>query len=383
MMNFEKFLLNSLKSLEIKELKRNRLILKENIINFSSNDYLGLKDNPITKENLCKNIKNLSLGSGASTHISGYTEIQKKLEEKLSSFKETENCIVVGSGYLANVGLISAITTEKDIIFSDSLNHASIIDGIRLSKAKKVIYKHNNIEDLEEKIKKEKVNGNRFIITDGVFSMEGDIAKLDKLYEIAEKYDAVLIIDDAHSTGILGEGKGSLFHFGLKPNKRVVQMGTLSKAVGSYGSFICGTNLLIDYLVNKMRTAIFTTALSPIQNFISLENLKILINQPERRKDVLQKAKYLYEKLKEREFNIKYYGVPIISLILNTPERAIYYRDKLLEKGFFVQAIRPPTVPEGECRLRITLSYNHKYEEIENLIKALKEVQDEEINRKN
>ncbi len=373
-MKFENFLNKKLSEIRAKNLYRKRVVLSDGIINFSSNDYLGLKDEPSTKQKLCKNIENLSLGSGASTHISGYTKVQEELEKELSFFKESEDCIVVGSGYLANVGLISSITTKEDIIFSDELNHASIIDGIRLSKAKKVIYKHNDIEDLEKKLKENKTDGNIFIVTDGVFSMEGDIASVDKIYKLAEEYDAVLIIDDAHATGIIGEGKGTIFHYGMKPNNRIIQMGTLSKAVGSYGAFICGSKLLIDFLINKMRTAIFTTALSPVQNFISLENLKIIKSHPQRRLDVLEKAKYLYENIKEINFNVKYYGVPIISLITETAEKAIYFRDKLLEKGFFVQAIRPPTVPEGESRLRITVSYNHPYEEIDKLIKAIKEV---------
>ncbi len=373
-MKFESFLKETLGQIKAESLYRKRLILPEGVINFSSNDYLGLKDEVLTKQKLCEHLKNLSLGSGASTHVSGYISVQEKLEKELTSFKETEDCIVVGSGYLANVGLISSISTEKDIIFSDELNHASIVDGIRLSKAKKVIYRHNDIEDLEKKLKKNKTDGNIFIITDGVFSMEGDIAPVDGLYKLAEKYDSILVIDDAHATGIIGNGKGTIFHYGLKPNSRIIQMGTLSKAVGSYGAFICGTKLLIDFLINKMRTAIFTTALSPVQNFISLENLKLIQNQPERRKNVLEKAKYLYENIKNLNYSVKYYGVPIISLITKTPEKAVELRDKLLEKGFFVQAIRPPTVPEGESRLRITLSYNHTYEEIDGFIKVLKEV---------
>jgi glycine C-acetyltransferase/8-amino-7-oxononanoate synthase len=373
-MKFEKFLEKEIEILKEKKLYRSRIILSDKVINFSSNDYLGLKDSFSTKNKLCKNIKNLSLGSGASTHVSGYVDVQKELEEELANFKESESCIVVGSGYLANLGLISSITTEKDIIFSDELNHASIIDGIRLSKAKKVIYKHNNIEDLEKKLKENNSEGNIFIITDGVFSMEGDIAKLDKLYKIAKEHDAVLIIDDAHATGILGEGKGTIFHYNLKPDKNIIQMGTLSKAVGSYGAFICGSKILIEYLINKMRTAIFTTALSPVQNFISLENLRIIKNSPERIKNVLEKAQYLYKNLKDINYEVRYFGVPIISLITKTEEKALEFRDKLLKKGFFIQAIRPPTVPEGESRLRITLSYNHKYEEIDELIKAIKEV---------
>ena len=372
-MKFLKFLKENLENIKEKSLYRERKIFKD-LIDFSSNDYLGLKNNKKTKEKLCRNIQNLSLGSGASTHISGYTEIQKKLEDFLAKFKESESCIVVGSGYMANVGLISALATKEDIIFSDELNHASIIDGIRLSKAKKVIYRHCDINDLEEKLKNNNTNGIKYIITDGIFSMEGDIAPLDKIYNLCEKYDAVLIIDDAHATGVIGEGKGSLFHFGLKPNERIIQMGTLSKAVGSYGAYICGTKVLIDYLVNKMRTAIFTTALSPIQNFISLENLKILVNEPKRREYILGLSKYLAENLKNLDFDIKYFGTPIISLITKTPEKALKYSEYLKERGFFIPAIRPPTVPEGESRLRITVSYNHSKIDVDNLIDAFKDI---------
>ncbi len=373
-MKFESFLKYKLEEIKKSDLYRRRVIIDKSVINFSSNDYLGLKDNSYTKERLCQNINNLSLGSGASTHVSGYHPIQKELEKFLANFKQTESCIVVGSGYLANVGLISAITTEKDIIFSDELNHASIIDGIRLSKAKKVIYKHNDIEDLEQKLKSAKPEGNIFIITDGVFSMEGDIAPVDKLLALAEKYDAMLIIDDAHGTGVLGEGRGTLFHFGIKPTSRVIQMGTLSKAVGSYGAFICGSKLLVEYLENTMRTAIFTTGLSPIQNFISLENLKIIQKEPHRGKEAIEKATYVAENLKDMGFNVKHFGTPIISLITGGAKKALEYRDFLLRHKIFIQAIRPPTVPQGTSRLRITVNYNHSKIDIDYLLETFKKL---------
>ena len=359
---------------EIREINRyrERVIVEKNVIDFSSNDYLGLKDNEITKKALCKKIKELSLGSGASALVSGYHPVQKELEETLSAFKETESCIVVGSGYLANTGLIQALTTDKDIIFSDQYNHASIIDGIRLSKAKKVIYRHNDINDLEDKLKKHRPERVSFIITDGVFSMEGDIAPLKDIVFLAKKYGSVVIVDDAHATGILGEGKGTLFHYGIKPDENIIQVGTLSKAVGSYGAFVCGTQTVIDFLVNRMRTGIFSTALSPIQNFISLSNLRILIEDSYRRVYVLEKAKYTAEKLKEAGLNINFHGTPILSLIVGDDKEAVELRDRLLEKGIFIQAIRPPTVPEGTSRLRITVSYKHKWKEIEKLINTLK-----------
>ncbi|WP_029522875.1 8-amino-7-oxononanoate synthase [Persephonella sp. KM09-Lau-8] len=373
-MKFNEFLKKQLDEVKNKNLYRKRYILPENIIDFSSNDYLGLKDNPETKEKLCKNIKNLSLGSGASALISGYTETQKQLEEELARFKETECCLVVGSGYLANTGLIQAITSQKDIIFSDELNHASIIDGIRLSKAKRVIYKHNDLNDLEDKLKREQTTGFRFIITDGVFSMEGDIVPFDQLKTLADRYNAVIIVDDAHATGIIGEGKGTIFHFGLKPDENIIQMGTLSKAVGSYGAFICGSSTLIDYLINRMRTQIFSTALSPVQNFISLSNLRILQRESFRREKVLKLSEYLYRQAKEQGINLTYYGTPILTLIVGEEKKALYIRDRLLEKKLFVQAIRPPTVPQGTSRLRITISYQHTENDINYLVNSLKEI---------
>jgi len=375
MLNLDEILSKKLQEIKQKNRYRTRPILNENFVNFSSNDYLSLKDNPITKQKLINNIDKLSLGSGASVLVSGYHLIQKELEKFISEFKQTEDCIVVGGGYMANVGLMQAISDEEDIIFSDELNHASIIDGIRISKAKKVIYKHCDVEDLEEKLKKYHTKGKKIIITDGVFSMEGDIAPLDKIIEISKKYDAVVIVDDAHATGIIGEeGRGSLNYFNLIPDSNIVQMGTLSKAVGSYGAFICGSRILIDYLVNTIRSVIFTTGLSPIQNFISLENFKILAKEDFRRKEVLEKSKYLANSLKNKGIDVKFFGTPIISLIVGKEENALKLRDRLLEKGFFVQAIRPPTVPEGTSRLRITINYNHSYEDIERLCEALGEL---------
>lgn len=373
-MEFKEFLKKHLEEIKSKNLYRHRVILPKNIVNFSSNDYLGLRDNQKTKEKLLQNIDKLDLGSGASVLVSGYHPIQQELENFIADFKQTESCIVVGSGYMANVGLLQALTEEDDVIFSDELNHASIIDGIRLSKAKKVIYKHLDFEDLESKIKSIDTKGKKFIITDGVFSMEGDIAPLDKILEIADRYNAVLIVDDAHGTGITGEGRGTLNHFGIKPKDNIIQVGTLSKAVGSYGAFICGNRLLIDFLVNKMRSVIFTTGLSPIQNFISLENFKLLSEEDYRREDVLKKAKYLYNGLKSIGINVHFHNTPILSYIVGSEEQALKIRDRLLENNIFIQAIRPPTVPKGTSRLRITVSYKNSYEEIDKLLEIISKI---------
>ena len=371
-MNFTKFLKESLKKLKNDNLYRERKILSNGIIDFSSNDYLGLRKELKTKLSLCENIENIDLGSGGSALISGYSEIQKRLEEEIAKFKEGGRCLVVGSGYLANLGLLQAIATKDDIIFSDELNHASLIDGIRLSKAKKYIYKHLDLNDLEIKLKKAPKSRFKFIVSDGVFSMEGDILPYKDIKFLADKYNCILIIDDAHSTGILGDGKGTIFHFKEKPDDNVIQVGTLSKAVGSYGAFIVGTKELIDYLVNKMRSAIFSTALSPIQNYISLINLRILIQEAFRREKVLKTAYYVYNELTKLGYKMNYYGTPILTLILGEVKKALEFRDRLLKNGIFIQAIRPPTVPKGTARLRITLSYNHSDRDIEKLINAFK-----------
>ncbi len=370
---------------ELEQIKRNglyrkRIILDNDVIDFSSNDYLGLKDNPETKEKIKTHLEKLSLGSGASTLISGYYQIQEQLEHEISKLKQTESSLVVGSGYIANTGLIPALSDEDTMIFSDEYNHASIIDGIRLSKAKKEIYKHIDMQDLEDKLKKYKNVYKKIIITDGVFSMEGDIAPLKEINFLAKKYGAVLIIDDAHGTGVMGEGRGTLYHFGLEPEDHIIQMGTLSKAVGSYGAFISATKNVIDYLVNKMRTAIFTTGLSPLQNFVSLEHIKLIQKNKSRIKKLIENTELLYQKMKENGIPVNYFGTPILTVIIGDEWKTLKIRDKLLKERLFVQGIRPPTVPKGSSRLRITVSTKHTENDINLLLNKLKKVLDEEKN---
>lgn len=372
MESLNSFLENSLREIKACGLYRERIILPSTVVDFSSNDYLGLRNNTLTKEKLCKWIDSIPLGSGASALISGYHPIQKELEIFLSDFKQTQGCLVVGSGYMANVGLIPAISQEGDVIFSDQLNHASIIDGIRLSKAKKVIYKHCDLEDLESKIKSIDTKGKRVIITDAVFSMEGDVAPIDKLIEICRKYDAILIVDEAHSTGVLGkEGRGIFSHFRITPTENTILMGTLSKAVGSFGAFICGTRLLIEYLINRMRSVIFTTALSPVQNFISLQNLKILKENSSLRERLFENVRLFLKLTQENGIKVNNFGTPIFTYTVGEPQKVISLRDKLLERGFYVGAVRPPTVPEGTSRLRITITSAHSKEEIISFINTL------------
>lgn len=375
MKQFNDFLKEKLREIEEAGLYRERIVLPPDTVDFSSNDYLGLRDNPSTKEKLCRSIESIALGSGASALISGFHPIQKELEESLAEFKNTESCLVVGSGYMANIGLIPAISEEGDTIFSDQLNHASIIDGIRISKASKLVYRHCDVEDLERKIRTTNTKGKRIIVTDSVFSMDGDIAPLDELVKISQKYDAVLVIDEAHSTGVLGEeGRGIFSHFGIEPTDNTILMGTLSKAVGSYGAFICGTKLLINYLINRMRSVIFTTALSPLQNFVSLYNLKAIKEEVYRRERLFRNVETFLEISKREGLDVNFFGTPIITYIVSEPKRTLYIRDKLLENGIFVGAVRPPTVPPGTSRLRITITSKHTPEDLKRLLSTLSKI---------
>lgn len=371
-MDFKDYILVELKILKEKFLYRERKVLDKNIIDFSSNDYLGLKDCVKTKEKLKENLINLFLGSGSSTFVSGYFDIQKELEEYLAKFKNTEACFVIGSGYLANTGVIPALTNENSSIFSDELNHASIIDGVRLSKAKRYIYRHKDLNHLEDLLKKDDKKF-KLIITDAVFSMEGDIADIPSLKYLADKYNGILIIDDAHGTGVLGNGYGTLAYFGINPQENIIQIGTLSKAIGSYGAFVCGSKYIIDYLLNKVRPAIFSTAISPIQNFISLENLKLIDKDKSLIKKLFDNINFFIDKLKENNLPIKYFGTAILTYILGSEEKVLKVRDYLLKNGVFIQAIRPPTVPKNTARLRITVSAKHSKDDILKTIKLLKE----------
>ena len=371
-MEFKDYILRELKSLKENFLYRERKVLDKNIIDFSSNDYLGLKDCAKTKEKLKENLKNLPLGSGSSAFVSGYFDIQKELEEYLAKFKNTEACFVIGSGYLANTGVIPALANENSSIFSDELNHASIIDGIRLSKAKRYIYRHRDLNHLEDLLKKDDKKF-KFIITDAVFSMEGDIADIPNLKYLADRYNGMLLIDDAHGTGVLGNGYGTLAHFGINPQENIIQIGTLSKAIGSYGAFVCGSKYIIDYLLNKVRPSIFSTALSPIQNFISLENLKLIDKDKSLIKKLFDNVSFFVDRLKENNLSIKYFGTAILTYILGSEEKVLKVRDYLLKNGVFIQAIRPPTVPKNTARLRITVSAKHSKEDILKAVNLLKE----------
>lgn len=347
-------LYRELRSLSSPQGKKIRINGRE-LLNFSSNDYLGLAKN-FSKE--C--FEQWGTGSGASRLVCGNLEVHEKLEEKLAKVKGTEASLLFSTGYMANVGVISTLAKEGDLILSDELNHASLIDGCRLSKAKKIIYPHSDAETLEFILSKERKNYRHcFIVSDTVFSMDGDIAPLRELFKLKDLYDAVLILDDAHGTGVIGWS--SLEVFNLKPDERTVIVGTLGKALGTFGAFVCGSKVLRKYLINRCRTFIFTTALPPAIACQTLENLKLV---PERTKKLQENIKFF------RKLTGINSQSAIFPLLLKSPEEAVNLSKKLYEEGFFVPAIRPPTVKQS--RLRITITSEHTEEEMTNLYQSIK-----------
>lgn len=363
MLPFEDNLLSELLEFRKRNLYRQRWVRNSELYTLCSNNYLNLSNHPRVKEASIKAIERFGTSSGASQLVSGYTELHQKLEEFLASLKGTESCLNFGSGYLANVGTISALFRKGDVIFSDQLNHASIIDGIKLSKADKFVYPHRDWKTLEKLLKENRNKYNRCgIVTDSVFSMDGDIAPLRELNDLAKRYNCALLIDDAHATGTIGFS--SLDYFGIKPEGHIVQIGTFSKALGSYGAYVCGSKIVTEYLVNKARSLIFSTALPPSVIAASLEALKVLKEEPNLIKELQKRSKEIKNLLKEKGFDLGLSEdvTPIVPIMVYDEKKALEVRDCLFKKGFFVQAIRYPTVDRKKARLRLTITLEYSFE---------------------
>ena len=344
------------------------------VLMFSSNNYLGLANHPGLKKASVDAALGYGTGSGASRLISGNMEIHRALEEELALFKGADRALLFSSGYHANVGVISALTGEGDLILSDEFNHASIIDGCRLSKAEVKVYKHVDMNSLEGMLRGSSGFRRRLIITDSVFSMEGDIAPLPEIVDLAERYSALVMVDDAHGTGVLGEkGKGAIEHFGLW-GRVEIQMGTLGKALGSFGAYIAGSEDLIDYLVNKARSLLYTTALPPSVCGAALAAVKILGERPDLISQLRNNTAYFRKGMRDLGYPIPEGETPIIPLVLGDPSVTMEMAQRLLEEGVYVQGIRPPTVPEGTSRLRITLMATHTKEQLDFSLSAFEKI---------
>lgn len=320
-------------------------------LNLSSNNYLGLADNNELKKSAIKAIEEFGCSSTASRLVSGNFKIYNQLENTLAQFKHTQQALVLNSGYVANVTLLQALA-KNATVFCDKLNHASIIDGILLSGAKFHRYAHCDIGILRNFLKKE--TSNKIIITDTIFSMDGDAAPLKEIVNLAQEYEAFVIVDEAHATGIFGEGKGYAFHEGLS-NDIDCHMGTFSKALGSFGAYIAASQLVVDYLINTARGFIFSTALPPAVIGANLASINYVIQNPDLGKNLLSMSQNIRHFLKELGFDVGNSISQIIPVILKTNELTLKAQQILLDKGIFVGAIRPPTVPANTSRLRISL----------------------------
>jgi 8-amino-7-oxononanoate synthase len=340
-------------------------------LTLSTNNYLGLTHSPAVQQAAIDAISQYGTGSGGARLTTGSHPLYEKLEKALAIFKGTEAAVVFNTGYMANVGTISALAGKGDVIFSDEFNHASIIDGCRLSKAQTVIYRHADMTDLAVKLKETDCHGRRFVITDGVFSMDGDIAPLDQIVDLGKAYQALIMVDDAHAVGVLGHGGcGTVDHFGLQ-GKVDIQMGTMSKSLASEGGYVAGCQELIAYLINKARSFIFSTALSPAAVAAAQAALGELEATPELVHTLLDNAQYVREALTMAGVPVEGSVTPILPIMVGEAALAVKMVERLKEEGLLVSAIRPPTVAPGTSRLRLTVSAAHDRKELAQAVESI------------
>ncbi|MDH3976189.1 MAG: 8-amino-7-oxononanoate synthase [Deltaproteobacteria bacterium] len=347
------------------------------VILLCSNDYLGLANHRKVKEAARKAIVKYGFGAGASRLVSGTMALHRQLEEKIAEFKGTEAALLFNSGYAANSGAIPAIAGKGDLIFSDRLNHASIVDGCRLSLAEVRRYRHLDMNALERYLEHaaedEVMYAQKLIVTDGIFSMDGDIAPIDRIVELAKTYGAMVMVDEAHGTGVLGaKGRGSVEHSGVDSNDITVNMGTFGKALGSYGAYIAGARSMIDYIMNRSRSFIYSTALPPSTAAATLAAIDIVDQEPQRREKLHKNAAFMKKGLDSLGFETMDSETQIIPVLAGESSLACKMMDSLLEQGIFVLAIRPPTVPEGTARLRVTVTSQHTRADISRALDAFK-----------
>ncbi len=349
---------------------------ERSLLSFCSNDYLGLANHPKVVEAFKNAANKYGVGSGASHLVCGHSYEHHALEEELADFTGRARAVLFSTGYMANLGVINALTSRQDVIYQDRLNHASLLDGGLLSSAKFIRYKHNNIEHLDQQLIQH--NGRRKLIAvDGVFSMDGNFADLPGLSRLAKKHDAWLMVDDAHGLGCLGHnGGGSLEHFGLDESEAPILMGTLGKAFGSFGAFIAGSEALVETLIQFSRSYIYTTALPPAVAAAARMSLQLIKAEPERRERLRSLITVFREACVAAGLDLMDSSTPIQPIVLGDSQKALNASIALEKKGFWVTAIRPPTVPKGSARLRVTLTAEHSKSQVESLVNALAEVID-------
>ena len=350
------------------------------VVNLASNNYLGLTTHPKLREAAIAATKKYGVGSGAVRTIAGTMKIHMELEEKIARFKNVEACVVFQSGFTANAGTVSAILGKEDFIISDELNHASIIDGARLSRAKILVFRHKDAAHAEEQLASVKDQpGHKLVITDGVFSMDGDIGALPQLCDLAEKYGAIMMVDDAHASGVLGRnGRGTIDHFNV--HGRVdVQVGTLSKAIGALGGYVCGSRDLIDFLYHRARPFLFSTSHPPSVAATCIAAFEVLETEPERMETLWENTRYFKKELANLGFNIG--GVntpasetPITPVIVGEGKLAMDFSRELFKEGVMATGIAFPTVAEGKARIRTIMTSTHTREQLAQALEILKRV---------
>ena len=342
-------------------LTRKLPVRKPDMLEFSSNDYLGLADHPLLKEASIRAIEMYGSGVAASRLMSGNTILHEELEKRFARLTGMESALLFGSGYLANTGLLNAITSRDDLVFTDRLNHASLVDGALLSRAGVFRYRHSDTDHLEYFLANRTCRGNRFIVTDSLFSMDGDIAPLRKLAELSRRYDCNLIVDEAHAIGVFGNGGGICREFRIKPH---TVTGTLSKALGSYGGFAAGNTDLIEYLINSARTFIYSTGLPPAAPAAALKALDIIESQPESGRKVLDMASDFRGMIESTGFSTEPSESQIIPVQVGENHRAVSLSECLKKEGISAVAIRPPTVPAGTARIRFSVTLRHSRKDL-------------------
>lgn len=343
------------------------------IINFSSNNYLGLTLSNLIIKSIKETAEKWGTGAGASRLISGNLSLYQKLEEKLAEFKARQSALVYPTGFMANTGIISALTTDKDALIIDRLNHASIIDGTKLSGARRFVYKHCDMNSLEKALKRCAKYDKRVVITDTVFSMDGDIAPLDDITGLCNKYHASLIVDEAHAFGVFGKhGQGIMNEMNLE-NKALIDMGTFSKSAASLGGYVCTDSIIREYLINTSRSLIYTTGLPPHVISANIAAVDEIINADEKRKHLIEISNYLRSFLNNLGFETADSKTQIIPVIMKGNDIVIKLQKHLYDKYIYAPAIRFPTVPKGSARIRVSLTAEHTKDDINKLISALKE----------
>lgn len=354
------------------------VIDNKEVLSFCSNDYLGLANHPRVKKAFISAVSHYGVGSGAAHLVNGHTQEHQLLEQELAEFTGRESALLFSTGYMANLGVVSAIMNRGDAIFSDRLNHASLIDAALLSGAKLVRYSHNDTDILQKKLSANKAS-NKMVLTDSVFSMDGDLANIPELVKLSQQHNAWLMLDDAHGFGVLGKsGAGVVEEFSVNQNDAPLLMATLGKAVGTSGAFIAGSYDHIEYLKQSARTWIYTTAMPPAIAAASRESLKLIKSDNWRRERLMELIGFFKQEAKERGIHVLPSNTPIQPILVGSSRSVLAISENLFKVGILVTAIRPPTVPNNTARLRVTISANHEKKDVRLLLDKLKEYIDAE-----